>query len=594
MLTNHENYKIYPVKSKLAKWKIACGDIETVPNSKNESALLGDFSMGATCIDGTQDSVIFWKKPESMLLYMLSFKRVYRWFFHNGSRFDFRYFLTKDCLEIVKQLGLTWEPINAENPKGIIYRHSKQRYQVTIADSSKLMPAKLRDLCKSFKVPVQKGFIDFEHGEVFNPYNPNHKQYLTDDVVSLHQIMTKYRYTINNSFRCEPKCTASSTAFQAFRVTLNRSLYRHPIEVDDYCRKAYYGGRCQPFYQGIMENVQYIDVNSLYAHIMRNCGTINHPVFVDSYQGTGFYRIEANIPKDTPITVIPCRGRSGNGLIFPTGNFRSYASSVEIDLARELGHKIEIIDGIYFEENDIYTFVDFINKCESLRYEDYKGALGLTAKFTQNNLYGFFGMKPVRDEMRFSDVYPGDDWIPCRLADGSIHNNFWNREIINDSVNIIPAWAAWITANARVYLAREALRQIEYGAILTMCDTDSLAGQGLKLDKVNPVEYGMWKLEHNFDQFINIASKCYAGRAGLDYHLRCKGIPDGLLKYGSFIKRVLGEEIVVKFPQLNSIKTVLKQDSLGRNDYTRIMPGLNSVTNVVSQGYNMPTLPIHL
>lgn len=587
---------IEPRKPHVSKWEVGTFDIET-RDDNGGTALLGRFIMGATCRDNEGDTVKFYNKPVDMLKHMLAQQDKVRWFCHNGGNFDFKYIINDpECLELVKSKEYTIDVIGGKIAKGLMLRKGKK---ITLfCDSYKLMPMKLSKLTRDLGVETVKGHIDFDN-EDFDENKPEHIEYLRDDVKSLWQIVTKYRAIIGSEFGADIKCTASSTAFNAWTTILHKKVFRHCKEVNAFARNAYYGGRTECFYQGTAHNVNYIDVNSLYAYIMHEYGGLHRPYFTTEYSGPGFYKVKAFVPDFYKFGPLPFRKPDGTGVLFPIGSFETYVSSLEIDLARELGATVDVIEGYAFDEHDKDLFKPFIEKCMELRARDYHGALGLTAKFLQNNLYGFFGMLPVRSELLFSADEPTEPGYYPAVDDktGMLVANLWERMTEKESINCIPAFAAWITAAARCHLLRAMVAEEKAGNTVLYCDTDSVLMLGEPVSRIAEGEYGAFKLEYTFPVFRTITAKTYDGLTGrLDKDgnpervMRCKGIPAKKLKPDMFTDALEGKEVIVHFVQLHSLSRVAKTGVLGSSNAHRRMPTIRSITTRIPSegGYTKP------
>jgi DNA polymerase elongation subunit (family B) len=561
---------ITPNRSRVKQnWLIGTFDIETVPNKPGESALIGKFSMGAVCLDAEGKSVRFFPSMLNLLRFMLGYRDNVRWFAHNGANFDFKYFIVEpDCVEWLIANKWTIEVVGGSIPKAMIFK--KGHKSILFCDSIKLLNSSLEVLSKDFKTLTSKGKIDFDI-EDFNPKNKLHLEYLRDDVISLYQVITKYRDIMVSELNQDIKCTAASTAYSAFRRTLTKNIYHHSKDVNEFCREAYYGARTECFYQGHVKELNWYDINSLYPTMMYEYGGIHRPFGTDRFHEDlpGFYRVLATVPTDFKFGPLPVRR---GGLIFPVGDFATIASSEEIKLAREMGATVTIIDGVAFEEHDTELFRPFIQKCIDLRMRDYKGALGTAAKLAQNSLYGFFGMKNERENIIFSEKQPEGDFAPLIDAySGEELPNIWIGTSIVEASNCIPAFAAWITSNARVKLLRTMLEEEQAGNTVYYCDTDSM----FLHPSVEPVcdvgaEYGQWKLEYVVDDFDGISAKAYMAVSKDKVIMKCKGIPSRLLQRDMFYRSlVLSEDIRVDYTQLNSLKAVMGGKGLGRDAHRR-------------------------
>jgi hypothetical protein len=310
---------------------------------------------------------------------------------------------------------------------------------------------------------------------------------------------------------------------------------------------------------------------------MRKHGVPESPIFTKTFQvgDAGFYHIRADVP-DMPIPPLPVRHKSGCGISFPVGRFETYASHFEIELALESGCKIDVIDGVRFEHINLDIFRDFVDRCERLRQVDYGGGIGLTAKFLQNALYGFFGMTPDKDDVIISVNQPDETYDPVIGDNGETNWTVWSRKTVADSINIQPAIAAWITAAARAYLLKQMWAEIDAGNMVVYCDTDSIFLKG------NPVAildsaYGDWKIENTFDSYELVASKCYHGETTGRHVYKCKGIPTRLLNPDDFDGRTSNKKQFVSLKNLIAVATGSVRGSI----VTRSTPTWRSASNVV-------------
>lgn len=591
---------IEPDTGHIGKWAIGTFDIET-RSDIGESALLGKFVLGATCRDARGETVQFHDTMVGILFEILKYQDKVRWFCHNGGNFDFKYFITDaNCLLLIKERGFRIDVIGGKIAKGLMLKKGKKT--ILVCDSFKLMNMSLAKLTAGLKVDCLKGHINFDI-EDFDETNQLHLDYLRDDVKSLWQVVAKYRDIITTEFGTDIKCTASSTAFSCWKTTITDKVFKHNEKCNLFARLAYYGGRTECFYQGTAHDVSYIDVNSLYAFIMRDYGGLHRPFYTTDYAGPGFYRIDCVVPTDCKFGPLPYRKPDGSGVLFPVGRFSTHASSLEIDLARELGAIVTIHEGFAFDVWNKDLFKPFIEKCVSLRQRDYCGALGLAAKFLQNNLYGFFGMSPLRSELIFSFEEPEEgDFTPVvDSRTGEQIETLWERDRIQDSINCIPAFAAWITAGARVHLLRAMVAEELAGNTVLYCDTDSVLMTGSPISRIAEGEYGAFKLEYIFDTFQPVTGKTYRGVSAGNETLRCKGIPAKKLTAAHFDmalndngqRGLLDTRPLIEYVQLFSLSRVARNGTLGNNSANRHMPGVASMTTRTA-GKGGFTNPINL
>lgn len=618
---------IYPQVPISEQWQIGTFDIETKPVG-DESALIAPFVYGATCRDYEGDTVEFHTSLLSMLQHCLAFSDRIRWFCHNGAGFDFKYFLMdNDCIEWLKLGGYSINIVGDRIPKALIFKRGKRN--IYFVDSFKLMQASLNTLSRGFNVEVTKDFIDFDE-ENFDEENETHKDYLKRDVVSLFQVVTSYRKIINEQFNTEPKLTASSTAFRAFATILQRPVYHHSEECNAFARQSYYGGRTECFFQGEARDVTCIDVNSLYAYIMYEFGAIECPYKTKTYQEgkPGFYRVKARVPISLKFGPLPYRKPDLSGTIFPVGVFDTFASSVEIEIARTMGCDVEIVEGFAYDLHTKELFRPFIDRCKAVRALDYNGAHGQCAKYLQNNLYGFFGMNPNRSEIIFSNVMPSEEGYEMVIDEsGNPIEKLWERKRCIETVNCIPSFAAWITANARCHILNAALTEEKAAGTVYYMDTDSLFLSPPRTGLVSDVtegRYGSFKREFVADKFVGVTAKTYLyqidadrspeyvasmsvkdlktlRRTGKVYDIKgnlvkmkCKGLPSHTLNPDMYDTALENGQSTARYVQMNSIISALRKGNYGNDKATRSMPRMTSITTRVSHGRNAFTTPIVL
>lgn len=578
---------IEPKAGKILKWRIGTFDIETVPIG-GRTALLGAFKQGATYVDGT---VTYHDTMYDLLRYILKHKDEVRWYCHNGGGFDFKYIIVdKRCMSYLECSGYTLEVIGGSIAKAL--RLTQGKRSIFLCDSFKLMPSSLDKLAKSLQVETLKGKIDFDN-ESYDPNNAQHRLYLQNDVVSLFQVVTKYRNIIQTEFGTDIKITASSTAFECWRTCITENVYRHSEEVNTFARKGYYGGRTECMFQGYAIGANYIDVNSLYAYIMHEYGGLHRPYYTEQYIDNtatpGFFHVTANVPEYEKFGPLPYRKEDKSGIVFPVGRFQTYASSIEIDLAISRGTEVVVHQGYAFEEHDRDLHKPFIGKCMELRSRDYSGALGIAAKFLQNNLYGFFGMNPLREELVFSPICPGPEYeLVIDEKTGEYIDGLWTSLQYKETANCIPAFAAWVTACARAYLLSAMYAEEDAGNTVLYCDTDSIILQGQPVSPISEGTYGDFKFEYVDADFTGITAKTYKiNEVGSTPTMRCKGLPNKRMEPEFYDRALQGEKIKVPFTQLYSLARVAKTgrrglhlpDRLGIDAMFRTMPTPDSMTS---------------
>jgi hypothetical protein len=208
-------------------------------------------------------------------------------------------------------------------------------------------------------------------------------------------------------------------------------------------------------------------------------------------------------------------------------------SSIEIEAARERGMVIDVHRGSVWARLD-HPFDAFVDAIEAMRAEG--GAMSTVGKLNGNGLYGKFGSKPTREEWVIADDCPGPDWWPAGAdPDDPSLDGLWHRGGVPlRAPYLLPHWAAWITAGARLRLL--AIAEAIGPASVVYTDTDSvtaplalisLAAAAGRLS-IGPA-FGQVKIEAVWHSYQVVAAKVYRGVTTTGRRVRkAKGIPASL------------------------------------------------------------------
>jgi hypothetical protein len=447
---------------------------------------------------------------------------------HNAKGYEFNYLLDeirerKIPIDIILQ--------GDNGVIGIIITTEEGR--IELRDSLALIPMSLDKAAKAFKTQTQKGDIGLKEGETYDPSSSTHQQYCRDDVQVTIEVVKAKIDTTMNIYGCGIGYTAASTAMAAWKTTIpnGHSYWRLPHHLEVFCREGYYGGFVYPGRDiHIHNDVISIDRNAAYAAAMREGVPVGKARFVSEYEKDkpGMYecKVTAN---HVDLPCIPRRNK--NILEWPLGSFKTIITSMEIDFARKHGYEIEIEEGLVWDKLE-YPFDDFVKLCESVeRNEPDKKP---SVKLDRNALYGKFGSKFEVTEVRFCEEPPDDsgEWIP--LVDGEtgvINFNLWCKDKVNDAEYINPHWAAWITANERLWMFKTmmlvGMEYVRYG------DTDSVKADGFRVRELIKEgkltisdKYGDCKIDEEYEWFQCLGPKVYHGKlVEGKCKMRAKGIP---------------------------------------------------------------------
>jgi DNA polymerase elongation subunit (family B) len=470
----------------------------------------GAFIEGAMEVEGEYD--IFFSQDLAQIIANL-FSKKYRdviWYGHNLSEYDLKYLIqyindNRQDIKIqcsVRGSRITWTKL------------TKNKHTVELRDSLHLIQDTLRNIGKKFGAAEEKGFIDFSK-VCYNPNNAEHRDYLRRDVEVLLDVLIRLDASIFDKFGIHLKATMASTSLACFKSTLSEDemYWRLPEKIEKYIREnTYFGGMVFAKERRFIPDCVHIDVNAMYAASMLQygvpCGTaIYTHKEVDGYRG--FYKCRVTAPQKIPFTFVAYRTEQG-GCAYPTGCYETYIDSDTIDFARECGYIIDVIDGYVFERVD-HIFDNFLNYCQDIeigegcdRNTGKRNPIGEAIKLVRNSCYGIFGLKPLGKKLVASqdDLGPPYDLIFDDVTNEMLYGWYEEKNKI-EAGYIQPHWAAWITAHARLLLAKmvyaTGAKEVWYG------DTDSLVMNRFAYEKALKNEvftvgnrYGMVKVEATY------------------------------------------------------------------------------------------------
>lgn len=526
----------YVRKKKLAP--IAAFDIET-------EGMGGPFIEGAIAYCDRPTEYILVNNPAQLLAAIID-EPGYIYYAHNGAGYDFSY-LVHDLLKYQQETGCTIDLIKqgASRIIGIKIKREKQK-TIELRDSLAILPMSLAKAAEAFAPDLPKlHSIDFEHGEVYDPANSLHRDYLFRDVDSLIVVVVRYAAKIFDVFGTQLGFTAASTALMAWQasIAIGHTYFRMHKSIEQWVREAYFGGYVYPGNErGIFTDCVALDFNAAYAAIMRKgvpCGT---PAFTTRYEPDkpGIYEVDIIVPRSIKYPFIPSRDERTGQLRWCTGEFSTRITSLEIEFALRRGCTVNVRCGYVWFWLE-YPFNAFLDKLEALELaakeagEEYE-----TYKLQRNSLYGKFGTRPTQEHLTLSaDIVP-DSHQYVNEDTGEIVEYLWITHEESNQAYIQPHWAAWITAGQRLRLF--ALMEgigIEH---VRYADTDSVTGDRELVNQAIAQgyasvgsSYGQVKVDKEFIWFQCLGVKNYRGLlADGSFIGKVKGIPRKLLTMAYF------------------------------------------------------------
>ena len=467
----------------------------------------------------------------------------YRYYAHNGSRFDFS-FLMDELTAVARLEEYKIDPIVQGEDRliGLIIKDGKKTL-FELRDSLPLLPMSLKEATAIY-AETQKGDIGLGDGVCFDRTNNDHIDYLRRDVLGLYEVLENFQKLVHLLFNTTIGFTSGATALAAWRATIphGHCYYRLHEYFENFARTAYYGGYVYPG-ADIDEHrdVVVLDYNAAYAARMREGVPGGHHFETCEYypDRPGIYHVIVNVTKTLKRPPLPYRTSKG-GVVWQTGTFDTTVTSIELEYALTQGCKFQVLSGVVWERLE-YPFNEFLEKCERFELED-GGVHKAVAKNMRNPLYGKFGTKPIAKNyyIQLDNILPVDtEWL-VNEETGEIKNYVYAKWEKNKSDCIFPHWAAWITAGQRIELlqAMNTLGTPLYG------DTDSVFCYRSDFDRavasgalVTGKKYGMLKLEKELKIFNSFGPKNYhAITIDGEYYGKVKGIPRKLLSLQHYEK----------------------------------------------------------
>lgn len=419
-----------------------------------------------------------------------------------------------------------------------ILRWKHGSIKVTMIDNGNIFSGKLERWGKIFNIPkIEIDFDTCSYDELVS--------YCKRDVEIMVRAWSEWIKFLHEHDCGGFRETVGGTAFNTFRHKyMQRDLYVHKeYDVLELERKAYHGGRVEVFNQGIQwtDNYYYVDVNSMYPYIMRNYKV---PIGLQGYsKSLGIKRLinyldRYSIVADVTINVDePAFVSSYNGHVcYPLGKFRTSLTTHEIEYCLMNGW-LEKLHAFAWYKSD-YIFTEYVDDFYNLRtkYRSVNNTgFAEICKLFMNTLYGKFAQTGISQSIVGRSAYDEIWHMPVidaqtgkRYYQTALGGNIIEDKKEGESFHSMPAIAAHITANARLYLyqlmKQSGLENVFY------CDTDSLIVNQLGYynleNHLDDSQLGKLKIELSSDWLVVNAPKDYAmqGRS------KVKGIRDNAIK----------------------------------------------------------------
>ena len=522
---------------------IAAFDFET-------EGLGGKLLCATWYIDGMIEPQIILGEPEYIVqeiirIFEISGKNI-RWYAHNA-QYDWRYIVD----ELVDKYEKTIQFLmRSDNDVFVIKTHLFE-----LVDSYAVFPQSLKKMSESFD--PEYGKLEIDDITQFDPQNLQHQEYAKRDAFTLVRSLKNYDKAIYQIFGVHIAYTVASTAVKAWRSTIKTNYFK-PDRIDEFVRTAYFGGLVALSSNKTFENVFTYDINSSFPYTMREFG-VPYGTYAQAFHVVpdypGVYRVLVQTPDDLVFPILPKRIKKGKSdyIVWAQGVFETCVTNIELDFAVKNGYKIlKVYEGVIWKEI-VYPFGDFVDLCERTRWKHKGTPFELVAKLMQNSVYGKFGSRTERTEL----FIPQSDAEHEGAFPWGSSEKLWIRDQHIESIQALPQWAVFITAQARLNLL-EKIYELGVENVI-YCDTDSITTTKTMDKKHIGDAYGKFKLEKTWRTFRAIAPKVYVGELDNGNMLGAvKGIPKKKLTAADYIELMKQGNITADLSILPSFKSFMK------------------------------------
>lgn len=296
-------------------------------------------------------------------------------------------------------------------------------------------------------------------------------------------------------------------------------------EILDDLRLAYYGGRTECFHIGkVKNNIQYIDINSMYPACM--LGDLPFPYSFQkniNIQMEGITNCKVRSNMDIPI--LPYRDKTGK-LIFPNGMFEGTWTNNELRYFISEGGEIIKSNFGYTFPVRCYPYEEFIIDIFQRRKTTKDEFLKLIYKLMMNSLYGKHGQGNVKSYFMSKEKYlalPQEKMPDQAQVYGNIVTFEIEGEYPRQTNFIMPAY---VTSRSRIKLHGFLKLLRASGRKILYCDTDSIMFQGDTLGLPLSDKLGDFKLEGTYKDIEIKTCKMYKlTDINDESFIKCKGVP---------------------------------------------------------------------
>ena len=426
----------------------------------------------------------YYESIEAFVTNELTHKNRGKWFYaHAGGLADFQFLLEHMATRQEFRLRAAFSGSSA-----IIVHVTRGKNAFHFVDSLWLFRDTLRNIGKH--VGIEKGNED-ENVEFYkNATVDELVEYNRIDCLILYEAIERFESTLLD-LGGQLKMTIASCGMELFRRRFLKADIETSKSVNDIARNAYFASRVEVLTTSC-DSAYYYDVNSSFPYSM------TQPLPGEMIGSTrrlpdgGIYIADVDIT--IPETYFPSMPvRYAQRLFFPTGRFRNWYSSVDIELLMKLGGRLnKVYEVIRFKENR--DLKDYVETLYNLR----KNAVGFESivyKYLMNCVYGKFAEIDIKSAMLINPLTrpPIEDMVSPGI-------------FVMDKIVQVPHMHVPISVHITAIARKTLYDYMSQSSELHYCDTDGFSTTNRFQDGN---ELGQIKLEKYIRNGRFIAAKVY-------------------------------------------------------------------------------------
>lgn len=340
--------------------------------------------------------------------------------------------------------------------------------------------------------------------------------------------------------------TLSSLSFSTYR----NFYMKHPIKIyhdegiREMERQSYHGGRVEIFDKGFLKNIYELDINGMYAYIMKEKMFPIEPVGIlpeakpdvlRNYISKDYALMgDCEISTNQHIPAYPYLHDAK--LFFPVGQFNQVLTTPEIEIALNNDELIGAQNVVIYKTAPIFKeFIEEFSKLKEKAKQEKNEIMHLFYKLISNSLYGKWGQRVSEYEKVEEDIFKveGDLFHEGKLYKiKKLFDDYWIRSDPKDGRYTNTIIASHITAYARCHLWRLLQRASEP----VYCDTDAIFIREYELDNykdvIHKTKLGCLDVELADIEFLAELPKWYRYKYKGEWFYKRKGIPSTATEIG--------------------------------------------------------------